>query len=197
MNDNPVTHEKALLRERMLARRAEISPQERADAATAVAGEFQKLMTLKSGVILSGFFSVGFEFDCMPLMLSASEAGVTLALPRIMPKRILMFLPWKPGDAMTEGALGIPFPSAGNEIYPDIVITPLLAFDDEGRRLGYGGGYYDRAIERLRAIKPIVTIGVAQAWQKLDALPVEDHDHQARLDFVITELGPVHCRTSH
>ncbi len=197
MTSDAIAHQKASLRERQLIYRNRCSVQERLEAGVAVAHEFERLVPIKPGVIVSGFYPVGHEFDCMPLLHTARQAGALLALPRIMPKRVLMFLPWRPGDAMSEGALGIPYPSTGEEIHPDIVITPLLAFDEEGRRLGYGGGYYDRAIARLRAMKPVITIGVAQAWQKTEDLPVEDHDENARLDFVLTENGVIHCRTSH
>ncbi len=197
MTSDAIAHQKAALRERQLSYRNKCSAQEREEAGIAVAREFVQLVPIKPGVIVSGFFPVGHEFDCMPLLHAAQEAGAALALPRIMPKRILMFLPWRPGDAMSEGPLGIPYPASGEEVHPDIVITPLLAFDEQGRRLGYGGGYYDRAIARLRAMKPIISIGVAQAWQKADDLPAEEHDEDARLDFILTENGAIHCRTSH
>jgi 5-formyltetrahydrofolate cyclo-ligase len=189
LNDPAILRDKTLLREQMLAHRAEVSPTDRAAAAEAVAAIFFQNVDVKPGVIVAGFYSVGYEFDCMPLLTRAKDAGARLALPRIMPKRRLAFLSWRPGDEMAIGPLDIPYPASGDEVQPDIVVTPLLAFDADGRRLGYGGGYYDRAIARLRALKPVVAVGVAQAWQQVDELPVEEHDHQSRLDMIITENG--------
>ena len=74
---------------------------------------------------------------------------------------------------------------------PDVVLCPLLAFDRTGHRLGYGGGFYDRTLARLRALKPVVAIGLAYDEQRVDAVPHLDYDE--RLDWVLTPTGPIKC----
>jgi 5-formyltetrahydrofolate cyclo-ligase len=74
---------------------------------------------------------------------------------------------------------------------PDVVLVPLLAFDAQGFRLGYGGGFYDRTLARLRAIKPVVAVGVAYDELKVDAVPHRSYDE--RLDWVLTPSGPQRC----
>ena len=77
---------------------------------------------------------------------------------------------------------------------PDVVLVPLLAFDARGYRIGYGGGFYDRTLQRLRKLKPVVAIGLAYDEQRVDAVPVESYDE--RLDWVLTPSGPLHCLDS-
>ena len=79
------------------------------------------------------------------------------------------------------------------EVEPHIVLTPLLAFDANGFRLGYGGGFYDRTLAKLRAKKPVVAVGVAYDEQRVDAVPVESYDQ--RLDWVLTPSGPLRCQS--
>jgi 5-formyltetrahydrofolate cyclo-ligase len=89
---------------------------------------------------------------------------------------------------LQRGTYGIPEPSKDWPLaYPKILLVPLLAFDSHGHRLGYGGGYYDRTLDFLRANSTVHAVGVAYAGQEVDALPREDHDHP--LDAVITENG--------
>ncbi|MDX2265115.1 MAG: 5-formyltetrahydrofolate cyclo-ligase [Hyphomicrobiales bacterium] len=182
-----IADHKAALRAAMIARRDAVSEAERARAAQAAAGFFTQIAPSLAGKVVSGYAATPVEFDCAPILLAAAERGAALVLPRIMPKRQLQFLLWVPGDAMVAGPLGILYPAGENAADPDVIITPLLAFDAEGRRLGYGGGYYDRAIERLRAAKPVLAIGLAYAWQQVEHLPVEPHDDRSRLDMIITD----------
>jgi 5-formyltetrahydrofolate cyclo-ligase len=90
------------------------------------------------------------------------------------------------GDVLEPDAFGIPSPPQEAEaVLPDLVITPLLAFDRQGRRLGQGGGYYDRALEALRARKRVFALGLAYVGQETHGLPDEPHDQ--RLDAILTE----------
>ena len=94
---------------------------------------------------------------------------------------------------MGSGTWGIaePLPSRA-ALEPDIVLVPLLAFDAQGYRLGYGGGFYDRSLAGLRAKKPIVAVGIAYDELKVDAVPHLDYDQ--RVDWVLTPSGPLRCR---
>jgi 5-formyltetrahydrofolate cyclo-ligase len=105
----------------------------------------------------------------------------------------LVFRAWVPGDAMDKGVWGIPEPKPDKPVLePDILLVPLLAFDVDGCRLGYGGGFYDRTLARLRAIKPVVAIGLAYDEQRVNAVPHLDYDQ--RLDWVLTPSGPIRCQ---
>jgi 5-formyltetrahydrofolate cyclo-ligase len=101
---------------------------------------------------------------------------------------------WSFGAPLVSGVWGIREPPAdAPEVFPDILIVPLLAFDRRGYRLGYGGGYYDRTIARLRAVKPVTAAGLAFAAQQIDQVPTTPRDE--RLDLVLTEGGTFDFRT--
>ncbi len=140
-------------------------------------------------LIVSGYAALPGELDPAILMAHLHEAGFELALPVTIGRaRPLLFRAWVPGDAMGRGYMAIaePLPSAA-QVYPDIVLLPLLAFDDQGNRLGYGGGHYDRTLAGLRARKPIVTVGLAYDEQRVDVVPFERYDQ--RLNWILTPGG--------
>jgi 5-formyltetrahydrofolate cyclo-ligase len=100
---------------------------------------------------------------------------------------------WSFGAPLVPGVWGIRAPPAdAPEVFPDVVIVPLLAFDRSGHRVGYGAGYYDMTIARLRGMKPITAIGIAFAVQEIAEVPATPRD--ARLDLVLTEQEVVDCR---
>jgi 5-formyltetrahydrofolate cyclo-ligase len=102
---------------------------------------------------------------------------------------------WTFGAPLASGVWGIrePPPSAP-EVFPDILIVPLLAFDRAGQRIGYGAGYYDMTIARLRGMKPVTAIGIAYAAQEIAQVPVTPRD--AALDLVLTEREVIDLRKS-
>lgn len=138
---------------------------------------------------VAGYWPIGDELDVRPLLTALSQRGVTTALPVVVePRRPLEFRAWAPGQPLEAGAHGTWHPCADAQpVVPDCLLVPLLAFDDDGHRLGYGGGYYDRTIQALRAHTRLVAIGVAYAAQRLDAVPHDDNDQI--LDCVVTESG--------
>ncbi len=104
----------------------------------------------------------------------------------------LLFRAWTPGDAMGQAAWGIAEPLPDKPVLePDVVLVPLLAFDARGGRLGYGGGFYDRTLARLRALNPVTAVGIGYDELKIDAVPHLDYDQ--RLDWVLTPSGPLRC----
>jgi 5-formyltetrahydrofolate cyclo-ligase len=110
-----------------------------------------------------------------------------VALPVVTARGLpLGFRRWRPGDVLVSGAFGllVPGPSA-EPVMPQLVLVPLLAFDRQGGRLGYGAGFYDRTLAVLRAAGPVIAIGVAYADQEVPAVPVEPHDQP--LDWIATE----------
>lgn len=143
--------------------------------------------------IVSGFLAIGDEIDPTPLMRRLLGEGYRLCLPVMEGKgKPLVFRAWSPGEPLAETMWGIrePLPEAP-VLDPDVVLGPLLAFDTRGYRLGYGGGFYDRTLARLRALKPIASIGIAFDEQKVDAVPHVDYDE--RLDWILTPSGPLKC----
>ena len=131
--------------------------------------------------------------DSRPLSDELHKLGWKLALPWCEgPDLPVVFRAWTPGDDMAPAVWGIaePLPTRA-AIAPDIVLVPLLAFDPAGYRLGYGGGFYDRSLEELRAAKPVVAVGIAYDEQRRDAVPHLDYDQP--LDWVLTPSGPLKC----
>ena len=181
------------LRRRAKAVRSEAFAKAGATAAEAIAGHGIAFAGRKAPAIVSGFLGIGEEIDLTPLMARLENEGYRLALPVMEGKgKPLVFRAWSPGDALAETMWGIrePLPEA-ETVDPDIVLGPLLAFDIQGYRLGYGGGFYDRTLARLRALKPIVSIGIAFDEQRVDAVPHADYDE--RLDWILTPSGPLKC----
>jgi 5-formyltetrahydrofolate cyclo-ligase len=143
---------------------------------------------------VSGFFPLKTEINPLPLMRKLSDAGAQLALPVVTGRgKPLIMRAWSFGAPLASGVWGIrePTPDAP-EVAPDILLVPLLAFDRQGHRIGYGAGYYDMTISGLRARKPVVAIGIAYAAQEVDAVPVTPRD--ARLDLVLTEHDVIDFR---
>ncbi len=142
----------------------------------------------RPGEVWAGFWPMGSEIDIRPL-LHELAARVSVCLPVTPPRgHPLTFRRWRPGDALTPGPLGTQQP-VGDPVIPGVLLVPLLAWDQAGRRLGYGGGYYDRTIAAARGIR---TIGCAFAAQEVDIVPTDPHD--ARLDAIATERGVVFCK---
>lgn len=97
----------------------------------------------------------------------------------------LKFQEWTPDCEMVDGPFGASVPAMGAFLQPDVVITPLVAFDRKGYRLGYGGGFYDRSFEELNAVKPVIAVGFAYGAQELSRVPTEQTDH--KLNAIVTE----------
>jgi len=141
---------------------------------------------------IAGYWPIGDELDMRPLLATLAGAGYVVALPLVVGRdHPLAFHRWRPDDALAAGAHGIPEPdpAVAPPVIPVIVITPLLAFDALGHRLGYGAGYYDRTLAALRAAGRVLAVGVAFAAQQLDRVP-HGRDDQ-RLDWVVTEAGVI------
>jgi 5-formyltetrahydrofolate cyclo-ligase len=188
-----IVEDKRALRARIKAWRTGLDAGTVAQAGDAVAAQGLDFLQVRGSAIVSGFASLPDEFRVWPLLRRLHREGHRLALPVMQGKaRPLLFRAWAPGDALDRGVWGIGEPKADKpELEPDILLVPLLAFDRQGWRLGYGGGFYDRTLQRLRASKPIVAIGPAFDEQRIDAVPHLDYDQ--RLDWVLTPSGPVHC----
>ena len=143
--------------------------------------------------IISAFHSFGTEVSTFELFDRLVRDGWTTALPIVVAKNTpLVFRKWAPGEPLVSGLWGIQIPpDTAPEVQPDVLLVPLLAFDRKGFRLGYGGGFYDRTLEKLRAVKNVTAIGVAYAGQEVDAVLRNAHDQQ--LDWIMTDREVIAC----
>lgn len=142
---------------------------------------------------VAGYWPVGGEIDGRPLLAALAKAGRKICLPRMMSRAgPARFYAWRAGDALKADAFGVPSPPPTTpELAPRLILTPLLAFDRAGRRLGQGGGHYDRIISLYRA-HGAVAVGLAYAEQEMELVPTGPHD--ATLDWVITQKEAIRCR---
>ena len=149
-------------------------------------------LDLAAGIV-SGFIPYKSEITTVPMLNRLHRDGWQTCLPIVIaPEEPLIFRAWAPGDALVPGAWDIPVPvDSAPEVLPDVLLVPMLAFDRKGFRLGYGGGFYDRTLEKLRELKKVVAIGVAYHAQMVGEVPVGIHD--APLDYVMTEQETFAC----
>lgn len=160
------------------------------EAAREAAARFLEAIEVPSGAIVSGYRPIRNEIDPSPLMSALIAQGARICVPVITgPDDPLEFRAWTPETEMQTGAFGAEIPVGGAVLTPTIVITPLLAFDRAGARLGYGGGHYDRSLKALRAGAGAQAVGFAYAAQEAEALPREPTDQP--LDAVVTERGAI------
>ncbi len=177
---------KAEARRLVLARRASQDPALGAQLAARLLRDAPP----PAGATIAGFWPMGPEIDIRPLLHALHDRGHPIALP-VTPRRgqPLAFRRWQPGDALACGPMGTSQPGPDAEpLTPTFLLVPLLAFDRAGRRLGYGGGYYDRTLPTLPGA---TAIGCAYAIQELDEVPAGPDD--ARLDAIATEQGVIRC----
>jgi 5-formyltetrahydrofolate cyclo-ligase len=177
---------KATLRRDAMARREALPTIDRVAAAQAIAARGLPVKIAPGGVV-SGYSPVKSEISPMPLLRRCADDGAALALPVVAGRgHALIMRAWKFGAPLASGVWGIREPPpAAPEVFPDILIVPLLAFDRRGHRIGYGAGYYDMTLAKLRAMKKVTAIGIAFAAQEIDAVPITARD--APLDLVLTE----------
>ncbi len=182
------------LRQRMKVLRAQAHAAQGPGAAAALAEQLGPLLPARLGLVsqpretlsLAGYWPIHSEIDPRPAMRAS---GARLLLPIVAGRdQPLDFAHWQEGDPLTEGLAGCeePLASAAHGV-PDCLLVPGLAFDRKGYRLGYGGGYYDRTLARLRARGTVLAIGVCYSVQLIDHLPHEAHDQP--VDVILTPQG--------
>ncbi len=184
-----IKKQKKAMRAAARARRAEAHGGLK-DAGTRACSHFLETIGFRGQSAVAGYLPVGDEFDVLPLLEAAVGYGLPVALPFVPGKgEPLVFRAWSPGEALVEGALGIPVPPPGATVLiPSLLLVPMLAFDDAGYRLGYGGGFYDRSLSLLRTKQPgTLAVGVAFAAQQVETVPRNNLDEP--LDWIVTEEG--------
>ena len=190
--DQDLDQQKAALRkaQSLIRKEASIHANQTASSMADRADEIITRLALGAQDIVAGYWPIKTEIDPRPLMARLSERGIVTALPATpQPGMPLVFHQWKEGDVMVDGLYGTSEPSSDAPIcYPTVLLVPLLAFDDDFYRLGYGGGFYDRSLAALRARGGrIMAVGIAYDAQQTNHVPIGPYD--ARLEGVLTETG--------
>jgi 5-formyltetrahydrofolate cyclo-ligase len=175
------------LREQLIAARMAMDEKHRAEASAAIGLTLRTRFPPARFEVVGGYWPIRGEFDCLDHLKAALSAGRAAALPAVVaPRAPLEFRPWRPDAPMATGPSKIPQPACGPATQPDLVLVPLVGFDAFGRRLGYGGGYYDRTLAAWAAAAP-VTVGLGFELGRLESFEPAPHDRP--MDFVITEAG--------
>lgn len=163
------------------------------EAGAALARQFQRAIAIAPGLSVSGYWPLPGELDVRPLLDLLRDQGHPIGLPVVVRRHEpLVFRQWRPQDALQTGKFNVmtPPPEAP-EVVPDVLLVPMLAYDPDGYRLGYGGGFYDRTLDQLRRRaqregRPVpLAIGIAYAAQEMPMVPHGPHDQP--LDWVVTE----------
>ena len=183
-----VTAQKIQLRIYSKSRRALLSASV-TSAASDLAENFMEALTIIGDGSIAGYWPIADELDVKPLLQMLSRAGIKVSLPTVIPdQKRLVFQGWSENTQLVKGPYGTLQPHRSSAfITPDILMIPLLAFDAEGGRLGYGGGYYDRTLSELRKKKEITAVGIAYAGQEINEVPTCSNDQ--RLEWIVTETG--------
>ena len=134
--------------------------------------------------IVGGYYPVNFEVDDLEILKKFKKKKFKISLPIIKKNFQMNFYRWSFLEPLRINKHGIPEPETKNIVYPDIILIPLVAFDKNLNRLGYGGGYYDRLINKLSKKKKIIKIGLALSVQKIDKVPINKYDQ--KLDYIVT-----------
>ena len=135
--------------------------------------------------IIGGYYPSNHEINDLEILNYFFKKGSITSLPKVKKKNQMEFYKWYKNDPLLINKYGIPEPVKAKKVYPDILFVPLVAFDEELNRLGYGGGFYDRYVQKISKIKKVVKVGLAFSFQKLKTIPVNKHDK--KLDIIITE----------
>jgi len=134
---------------------------------------------------IGGYYPSNYEIDDLDILDLLEKKNFKVSLPIIKKDNQMNFYSWSRNDPLKINKFGIPEPVSSKILYPDILLVPLVAFDSNLNRLGYGGGYYDRYIEKIEKIKKVIKIGLAFSFQKISSIPINQYDK--KLDFIVTE----------
>ena len=137
------------------------------------------------GKIIGGYYPYNYEFDVMNILEKFEKFNYLISLPRIKKNSQMEFYLWSKKEPLVINKYGIPEPTSKKTKYPDILLVPFVAYDKNLNRIGYGGGFYDRYIKKIKKKKNIITIGLGYSFQKVKKIPFNKYD--MKLDFIITE----------
>ena len=137
------------------------------------------------GKIIGGYYPYNYELDIMKILNDFEKKNFLISLPKVRKNFKMDFFYWSVKEPLKINKYGIAEPISNKIVYPNIFIVPLIAYDEKLYRIGYGGGYYDRYLKKIKKRKKVITIGLAYSFQKVKKIPINKHD--IKLDFVITE----------
>ena len=185
----PKSSEKEALRDKMLRQRATFYENQdlssRDKLSEAIHQNLDKAIPWQGGMTIAGYWPINTECDLRPFLYSIHERNVCLALPIAASNDLVMrFYHWSPETHLRQDLFGVMVPDGTDPLEPDVFLVPLVAFDKNGHRLGYGRGYYDATLEHLRKQRSITAIGVAFDEQSVDNLPFDETDQP--LDMIVT-----------
>jgi len=192
-----IRKQKYRLRKKSSERRAALHAANSAAGSAGLARVAMSVLPLTNGKHIAGFCSIRSEIETTPLLTALHELKIRIALPVVIAAGLpLIFREWIAGEPLKSGLHGTRHPGSGsNKIEPDLVLVPLLAFDSQGGRLGYGAGYYDRTLHELKKKRAgVLAVGVAYDDQQVEEVPTGAKD--SRLDAVITDRRLVVCGDS-
>ena len=138
-----------------------------------------------TGKMIGGYYPYNYEINILPILNKLEKKNYIISLPKIKKNFQMNFFEWSQKDPFEINSYGIPEPISNKVIYPDIILVPLVAFDKYLNRIGYGGGFYDRYLKKIKKRKKILTIGLAYSFQRVKKIEAEQND--IKLDFIITE----------
>ena len=134
--------------------------------------------------IVGGYYPYNYEVDAINILKNLEKQNYQISLPKIKKNSQMDFFFWSIKDPLEVNKYGIPEPISSKIVYPSFLLVPLVAFDKNLNRVGYGGGFYDRYIKKIKKTKKIITIGLAYSFQKVNKVPINKYD--SKLDFIVT-----------
>lgn len=135
--------------------------------------------------VIGGYYPYNYELDVLNILEFLEKKNYSISLPKISKNNMMSFYKWSFNDPLKINKFGIPEPVSKIKVLPEILLVPLVAFDNQLNRLGYGGGYYDRYISKIQNKNSIIKIGMGFSYQKVKSLPINKYDK--KLDFIVTE----------
>ena len=152
--------------------------------------QFKKILkkhNLKKKINIGGYYPINSEIGCLDVLEKLEKSKFKISLPVTNKNNNMDFYEWSFKDSLKVNFQGIPEPNTKKKVFPDVLIVPLVGFDKNKFRLGYGGGFYDRYISKLSNFKKFLTIGFAFSFQEVKNIPINKHDQ--KLDFILTNKG--------
>ena len=139
------------------------------------------------GKIIGGYYPYNYEADPIKILKDFEIKKYQISLPKIKKNFQMDFFQWSTNDPLSINKYGIPEPTSNKIVYPNILLVPMLAFDRDLNRIGYGGGFYDRYMNKIKKNKKIITIGLAYSFQRVKKVPVNKYDF--KLNYIVTNKG--------
>lgn len=190
MNEKDISNWRKVQRQKLRAMRAELSQPARNAVTSSLEDHldafFQQLDNRRDGTIVGGYWPIQSEFDLRPWLIKWRDRGLKVALPVVIEKAApLIYRTWSTDTVLERGVWNILVPREGAAIQPDIVLAPLVGWDKQGYRLGYGGGYFDRTLAATTATPLVIGVGL----QATELETIQPQPHDIPMTVIITEAG--------